>query len=1178
MAAASSERGLRDSLQGWSPRVRTSGRDRSNTFSGGAPAQALDESELSFAPSSSFSCRPRVQGSVSPPLCPLSPPRCGSTGKRGRSGTRSRDSDSVVVAVRLRGFLPRDTKRECVVNFKKSTCMIVAPEHRPPTFKFTFDHCICSTSSDAPEYVDQAALYQQLGRALLDNAWRGLNSSLLAYGQTGSGKTYSIFGPPEVPWDELVSSASRSALHPHAGLVPRIFADLFARLEASEPENYIVEVAMVEIYLERVYDLLARRAHRGVRGTNELGFVVENLTKRRVSNWRDVAEFLKEGNAQKVVAATALNATSSRAHTLLEVYLRKLLGDAQGPPYSAKMTVVDLAGSENVKLSEVVGELSRQASIINLSLMELGKVVEAVVTRGDNRTDKEPAPEAGEEREGRNGRRGSSVSLTTQRKPQHISFRASVLTKLLKESIGGNSKSTLLVTISPSVADVPQTVSALRFADRAKHLRNHAKFNEDAFSDARTHRAIVEEGHRRQSVVARLEREQFELLGRQSLNERAAVELRREERRLIDRLSEFTDPKCSEAIELRRALADLTERQQQVQSTAVALEHKLTRVQSQLDKHGAAMRQLAGAAGGNTEPHSGEVAVSLEVARLREAHQREIAKLSERVSVAEAALSRRRQESDENTALLEEISRLREHLSLAQLNTAAETAQRERDMEDMSRREKDLAERLRLAEARFEAGKDESRQVRLLEREVERLRRQLDGDAEAGSARLDHEAALRQEDMLRHAGERERWRREKRRLGSEVQRWREELQCLQEEHERTRDVLLRVEAQEQWQWERKLEWRWRSQQLLSELHALDALNAGHADRTFSHARQVLRRCAERSQTQLREVSRALAENSSSAGEAVAQWSSLLSLQQHEEELRAERELAEDAPAAACPNAAVRRATLIAEVTAALTDLDTTGASSVPSTGARARRAPPSASSDDGTREAGNDVSGAAPTSPCSSPRGSAHLSPDPRPPPSVPQSGRQLYTSLLGTLPFGFEYGVPTPSAVPSEPPSPAFTMRTCSVFGTGWSVALTNASNTPGISAEVGHPRQPSPLAGPLQRVVPVEVAPLDSGCDSVSPSPSFGASVPSPVQRATTEASQSRICLSPESGRDDPQSRERSMSEDHGGRQPSAFVNTQGTERTGSEPEPQQELARVSAAERWRMRCRQIQVGAGC
>eukprot|EP01065_Artemidia_motanka_P008436 TRINITY_DN1424_c0_g1_i1.p1 TRINITY_DN1424_c0_g1~~TRINITY_DN1424_c0_g1_i1.p1 ORF type:complete len:1311 (+),score=437.91 TRINITY_DN1424_c0_g1_i1:77-4009(+) len=1054
----------------------------------------------------------------------LTPPTVSGSPQRQRARARDRrDSDSVGVAVRVRRFLPRDRRREqdpgeCVVNFKKSTCMIVAKDHRPPTFTFTFDHCVWSagesTDPDAPPSVNQFSLYHQLGKGLLDNAWKGLNSSLVAYGQTGSGKTYSIFGPPEVPMGELLSSSSRGTLHPEAGLVPRIFADLFQRLEASEPENYIVEVAMVEIYMERVFDLLARRAHRDVRGTNELGFVVEKLTKRRVTGWPDVAEFLKEANAQKVVASTAMNQTSSRAHTLMEIYLRKLLEDAQGPPYSAKVTVVDLAGSENVKLSEVVGEQSRQASIINLSLMELGKVVEAVVARENQRDSTDVSV--------LEGRRESACSLPSSapqshppRKAPHISFRGSVLTKLLKESIGGNSKSTILVTISPALADVAQTVSALRFADRAKHLRSHAKFNEDAFSEARTHRAIVEEGHRRQGALLQLEREHFELLGRQALNEREAAELRREQKRLQLCLSALPGADCGEAVQLRRGLAEVEEKQRQGAVTAVCLKERLERVQQKMEKHGAAMRQLTGAVmSGAASSDEGPAVQNFAAAQLTEKYEREVRRLrqslrdSEEARRAESSLAQQQAAADAR----ETCDRLRYEMEQLKIEAAAKEFQREREREAARRREASLWERMELLEGKGSKVECSDTQE-LLERELDRVRQKVDDDAAMSSARLEHEASLRQQDARRHAAERERWRREKRRLEQEVQRERGESQRLGDEREHLLDRLSRLEEQERRQWDQKNEWRARCQGLMRELHAQDRQHEDSAAallQKLERLKAVMRRSSAKWRQQLQEAHAEAVERGAntqaslahqlaqllkeSSETAAARWTSMLSL--HEKQQQAMQQEADrladtdSEQGAGAEEARARRGALLAEVGSALTDPESCQGTSPTARPRRHRAATGSSAGDSAPGEVDVPARAAsAGVSPRSRSSSRHQPSPDPRPPPPAPVHVADTVSSHARPS-AGGEIGS---SVIDSGgPPSPVAPLPVAA--GGGW-----EASFESGLMAGLGDvaatvdssvaPIRPS-LADNMRQQPRGGGSSGTGGSRSPSPSPSLGCS----------------------------------------------------------------------------------------
>ena len=279
---------------------------------------------------------------------------------------------------------------------------------------FVVDACL-------PPERTQADVYAAVARPLVDAAQAGRNASLLAYGPTGAGKTYTVFGTPEAP-----------------GVVPRVLDDVCGRAGA------VVSVAMVEVSREKAYDLLAPAATGGgarrrqcveVRGTSEGGFYAARLTRRRAATAADALRTLARGAARRLAAPTLANSASSRSHVIVEVSVGR-----SGGAGASRITVVDLAGSESVKRSGVVGDQAAQAGTINLSLLELGRVVQQMAAGGGG---------AG---------RGA------------VSFRGSTLTKLLQECVSGDSLTTLLVAVSPLRRDAGRTVGALQFADRVKQL------------------------------------------------------------------------------------------------------------------------------------------------------------------------------------------------------------------------------------------------------------------------------------------------------------------------------------------------------------------------------------------------------------------------------------------------------------------------------------------------------------------------------------------------------------------------------------------------------------------------------------------------------------------------------------------------------------------------------------
>eukprot|EP01062_Namystynia_karyoxenos_P042054 TRINITY_DN3070_c0_g1_i1.p1 TRINITY_DN3070_c0_g1~~TRINITY_DN3070_c0_g1_i1.p1 ORF type:complete len:1563 (+),score=509.72 TRINITY_DN3070_c0_g1_i1:92-4780(+) len=376
------------------------------------------------------------------------------------------ECENIVAAVRVRSFLQREMDRgdEMCIRMKDRTTEVSASPRskKPEKTYFTFDHCFWSVKDDevpvGVQYASQAEVYNTLGVPVVDNAMKGYNSAVIAYGQTGSGKSYSIFGPPEM--------AQQPELE---GLIPRICKELFARMQnPPKGTTYKVTASMIEIYMEKVYDLLNNRNQLTIRGNLSDGFSVPGRRRVAVGDYHRIALLLAHGEDRKTTAQTALNERSSRAHTMFELELCAIHkhGDEQ---VTSKVTLCDLAGSERCKDAKTAagGKEFNQARQINLSLLCLGTCVEKVVQWSTSRNDDV-------------GRR--SVGPTE--------FRGSALTKLLKDSLGGNSKTVILTTISPSKHDLHTTMLALRFANRAKQIQNHAVINESTIWDVK-HKAKV---------------------------------------------------------------------------------------------------------------------------------------------------------------------------------------------------------------------------------------------------------------------------------------------------------------------------------------------------------------------------------------------------------------------------------------------------------------------------------------------------------------------------------------------------------------------------------------------------------------------------------------------------------------------------------------------------------------
>lgn len=375
-------------------------------------------------------------------------------------------SSKVKVAVRVRPFNRReiDLGTKCVVDMDDTQTILFssASRDRKNTKTFAFDHCFWSMEESNNKYASQEKVYKCLGADVLENSFEGYNACIFAYGQTGSGKTYTMMGSQN-----------------QTGLIPRLCNELFDRISSNEDENitYKVEVSYIEIYNEKVRDLLCPRGNQAtlrVREHKILGPYVEGLTKLVVSSFKDIENLMIEGNKSRTVAATNMNTESSRSHAVFNIVLTRSEYDKETESIGekvSKLSLVDLAGSERASKSGAEGERLKEGSNINRSLVTLGQVISSLAESGGK-----------------------------GKKALHVPYRDSVLTWLLKDNLGGNSKTVMVATVSPAADNYEETLSTLRYADRAKRIVNHAVVNEDP--NAKIIRELREEVDRLKRMLA----------------------------------------------------------------------------------------------------------------------------------------------------------------------------------------------------------------------------------------------------------------------------------------------------------------------------------------------------------------------------------------------------------------------------------------------------------------------------------------------------------------------------------------------------------------------------------------------------------------------------------------------------------------------------------------------------
>ncbi|KAM6152185.1 kinesin-like protein KIF1A isoform 10-T10 [Erethizon dorsatum] len=359
---------------------------------------------------------------------------------------------SVKVAVRVRPFNSREMSRDskCIIQMSGSTTTIINPKQPKETPKsFSFDYSYWShTSPEDINYASQKQVYHDIGEEMLQHAFEGYNVCIFAYGQTGAGKSYTMMGKQEKE---------------QQGIIPQLCEDLFSRINDTTNDNmsYSVEVSYMEIYCERVRDLLnpKNKGNLRVREHPLLGPYVEDLSKLAVTSYNDIQDLMDSGNKARTVAATNMNETSSRSHAVFNIIFTQKRHDAETNITTekvSKISLVDLAGSERADSTGAKGTRLKEGANINKSLTTLGKVISALaeMDSGPNKNKK-------------------------KKKTDFIPYRDSVLTWLLRENLGGNSRTAMVAALSPADINYDETLSTLRYADRAKQIRCNAVINED---------------------------------------------------------------------------------------------------------------------------------------------------------------------------------------------------------------------------------------------------------------------------------------------------------------------------------------------------------------------------------------------------------------------------------------------------------------------------------------------------------------------------------------------------------------------------------------------------------------------------------------------------------------------------------------------------------------------------
>ena len=374
------------------------------------------------------------------------------------------DQANIKVFCRFRPLNDKENQisQGCCVNFLDDQTVSLAQtyENSEP-LKFTFDAVFPPTGS-------QRTVYEKAAKPIVDAVMQGFNGTVFAYGQTSSGKTFTMTGP-DLEDEELM------------GIIPRMVNTVFDQIfSADQTIEFSVRVSYCEIYLEKIKDLLdIHKTNLKIHEDRTRGVYIDGLSEYYVSNDREVYDLMTTGAENREVAYTNMNAGSSRSHSLFLL----TVGQTNSKDFSGKtgkLYLIDLAGSEKISKTGAAGKRLEEAKNINKSLTVLGQVINSL----------------------------------TDGKSSHIPYRDSKLTRVLQDSLGGNSKTCLIVTCSPSPFNESETISTLRFGVRAKSIKNKPKVNREyTIGELKMMLAkLQEEIDKRDKIILKLE-EKLKCLG-----------------------------------------------------------------------------------------------------------------------------------------------------------------------------------------------------------------------------------------------------------------------------------------------------------------------------------------------------------------------------------------------------------------------------------------------------------------------------------------------------------------------------------------------------------------------------------------------------------------------------------------------------------------------------------------
>ncbi|NWW87175.1 KIF4 protein, partial [Rhynochetos jubatus] len=338
----------------------------------------------------------------------------------------------VRVALRCRPLVPKETGEGCqmCLSFVPGEPQVVVGNDKSFTYDYVFDPS-----------VEQEEVFNIAVAPLIRGIFKGYNATVLAYGQTGSGKTYSMGG----------TYTAKQEHEPNVGVIPRVIKLLFKEKEQRQDWEFVLKVSYLEIYNEDILDLLCssrdRSSQISIREDPKEGIKIVGLTERNVTCAQDTVSCLEQGNNSRTVASTAMNSQSSRSHAIFTICIDQKKKNDKTSSFHSKLHLVDLAGSERQKKTKAEGDRLKEGININRGLLCLGNVISAL---GDE-----------------------------NKKGGFVPYRDSKLTRLLQDSLGGNSHTLMIACVSPADSNLEETLNTLRYADRARKIKNKPVVNLD---------------------------------------------------------------------------------------------------------------------------------------------------------------------------------------------------------------------------------------------------------------------------------------------------------------------------------------------------------------------------------------------------------------------------------------------------------------------------------------------------------------------------------------------------------------------------------------------------------------------------------------------------------------------------------------------------------------------------